>query len=260
MPKHRSVTVARHRSANGRVRPAPPPPRHRSRGQERAIPGWLEMVLLLAVALVLSLAIKTWFVQMFFVPSESMEPLLLVDDRILVQKVSYWAGDVERGDVVVFEDPGGWLQDAEEPQGLQKLLSAVGLYPTGGHLVKRVIGIGGDTVACCDSDGRVTVNKVALDESSYLPPGVDPSDQEFSVRVPEGRIWLMGDNRSNSEDSRFHRDLPGGGTVAVDRVVGKVWAVVWPLRRLDHLTTPATFEQDFDGSDPVARGSRPGVG
>jgi signal peptidase I len=248
MPKHRSVTVARHRSANGRVRTAPPPPRHRSTGPERAIPGWLEMVLLLVVALVLSLAIKTWFVQMFFVPSESMEELLQVDDRILVQKVSYWGGDVERGDVVVFEDPGGWLQDTQEPTGLRRLLVAVGLYPTGGHLVKRVIGVGGDTVACCDSEGRVTVNGVALDESSYLPPGVDPSEQEFSARVPEGRIWLMGDNRSNSEDSRFHRDLPGDGTVSAERVVGKVWAVVWPISRVDLLTTPDTFDQDFSTS------------
>ncbi len=248
MAKHRSAAVAAQRAANGRLHTAPPAPRHRSTGPERTIPGWLELVLLLAVALLLSLAIKTWFVQMFFVPSESMEPLLLVDDRIVVQKVSYWGGgEVDRGDVVVFEDPGGWLQDTQEPQGPRKILAAVGLYPSGGHLVKRVIGVGGDKVACCDSEGRVTVNGVALDEASYLPPGVAPSDRGFSVRVPKGRIWLMGDNRSNSEDSRFHRDLPGDGTVSVDRVVGKVWAVVWPLRHIDHLTTPETFEQDFEG-------------
>jgi signal peptidase I len=242
MAKHRSATVARLRSANGRVRTAEPP-RHRSDAPQRTVPGWLEFVLLLAVALALSLVIKTWFVQMFFVPSESMEPLLQVDDRLLVQKVSYWAGDVERGDVVVFEDPGGWLQETEEPEGLRRLLAAVGLYPTGGHLVKRVIGVGGDTVACCDDEGRVTVNGVALDETSYLPPGVDPSDQEFSVRVPDGRIWLMGDNRSNSEDARFHRDLPGDGTVSTDRVVGKVWAIVWPLGHASVLDRPDTFDQ-----------------
>ncbi len=249
MARHRAAAPATRQPADARPR-ASSGAKHRSTGAAaRTLPGWLELVLLLAVALVLSLVIKTWFVQMFFVPSESMQPLLQVDDRIMVQKVSYWAGDVERGDVVVFEDPGGWLQDTEEPEGLRRLLAVVGLYPTGGHLVKRVIGVGGDTVRCCDSEGRVTVNRVPLDESSYLPPGTDPSDLEFSVRVPEGRIWLMGDNRTNSEDSRYHRDLPGGGTVSVDRVVGKVWAIVWPLGHAQLLSRPETFDQSFDQTD-----------
>jgi signal peptidase I len=211
----------------------------------RTMPVWGETVLLLVLALVLSAIVKTFFVQMFFVPSGSMMPLFVDNDRILVQKVSYWAGSVHRGDVVVFDDPGGqWLRSEGTPQlnTAQKALSKVGLYPTGGHLVKRVIGIGGDHVACCDSRGRVTVNGVPLDEGSYIMKGSSPSDKRFDITVPKGRLWVMGDNRSNSEDSRFHQDLPGHGTVPDDDVVGKVWAIVWPLGRAHLLDEPATFE------------------
>jgi signal peptidase I len=212
--------------------------------KHRRIPGWLELILLLAIALVLSIVVKSFLVQMFFVPSESMEPLFVKDDRILVQKMSYWSGDVERGDVVVFEDPGGWLGPGPELNPFQKVLSAVGLYPTGGHLVKRVIAVGGDEVACCDDRGRVTLNGVPLEESPYIKEGTRPSERQFRMTVPEDRLWVMGDNRANSEDSRYHRDLRGKGTVPVDRVVGKVWAVVWPLNRFDVVDTPETFEQE----------------
>jgi signal peptidase I len=211
----------------------------------RPLPVWAETIVLLVLALVVSAVIKTFFVQMFFVPSGSMRPLFVDDDRILVQKISYWTGSVQRGDVVVFDDPGGrWLGSEGVPRlsPLQKGLSEVGLYPTGGHLVKRVIGIGGDRVACCDASGRVTVNGVPLDEKSYVMPGSPPSERPFHVTVPKGRIWVMGDNRSNSEDSRFHRDLPGNGTVPDRDVVGKVWAIVWPLSRAHLLHEPATFE------------------
>jgi signal peptidase I len=211
--------------------------------QRRRIPAWLEMLLLLVVALGLSLVIKTFFVQMFFVPSESMEPLFVEDDRILVQKVSYWTGDVQRGDVVVFRDPGGWLGSQPVLNPAQKALSLVGLYPTGGHLVKRVVAVGGDEVACCDAEGRVTVNGVPLEEESYLQGGVKPSDRRFTMTVPDGRLWVMGDNRSNSEDSRYHADLEGGGTIPEDAVVGKVWAVVWPPGRFDVIDRPDTYEQ-----------------
>jgi signal peptidase I len=219
--------------------------RHAGESRRRHIPLWLETVLLLVIALVVSAIVKTFFVQMFFVPSGSMRPLFVDNDRILVEKVSYWTGDVQRGDVVVFDDPGGRWLGAEGQQHLtplQKVLSEVGLYPTGGHLVKRVIGVGGDQVACCDAQGRVTVNGVPLNEQSYLMTGAKPSERRFDVTVPPGRIWVMGDNRSNSEDSRFHRDLPGGGTVPAKDVVGKVWAIVWPLDRAKLLHEPTTFE------------------
>ena len=212
--------------------------------KRRRVPVWLETLILLAVALAVSALVKTFFVQMFFVPSGSMMPLFINDDRILVEKVSYWDGEVERGDVVVFADPGGeWLGQAGDVplNGFQTALSKVGLYPTGGHLVKRVIGVGGDRVRCCDKKNRVTVNGVPLEEDDYVMDGFSPSNRKFDVTVPEDRLWVMGDNRSNSEDSRFHQDLEGEGTVPESAVVGKVWAVVWPLSRFSTLETPSTF-------------------
>ena len=211
--------------------------------KRRSVPLWLETVLLLVLALAVAAVVKTFLVQMFFVPSGSMRPLLTNDDRILVEKLSYWGdGHVERGDVVVFADPGGrWLGPTMvEPTGAQKVLARVGLYPTGGHLVKRVVAVGGDRVTCCDRKGRVRVNGVPLDED-YVSAGAEPSERDFDVEVPDGRIWVMGDNRDNSEDSRFHQDLPGGGTVPESAVVGKVWAVVWPVNRFHLLDTPTTY-------------------
>jgi signal peptidase I len=163
-----------------------------------------------------------------------------------VQKVSYWGDNgPKRGDIVVFKDPGKWLNDDETRTArnpITKTLEAVGLYPSGGHLVKRVIGIGGDRVKCCDAKGRVTVNGKALDESSYLPKGTLPSEDPFDVRVPEGHLWVMGDNRSDSYDSRGHMGSPGGGFVSDDLVVGKVWALIWPWKRAERIHTPATFK------------------
>ncbi len=212
--------------------------------KRRHVPVWAETIVLVAVALVVSAVIKTFFVQMFFVPSGSMKPLLVEDDRILVEKISYW-GDarVERGDVVVFEDPDGkWLGPlASDPTMVQRVLTRVGLYPAGGHLVKRVVAVGGDEVMCCDKAGRVNVNDVPLEEEDYLAAGAKPSVRKFEVIVPTDRLWVMGDNRPNSEDSRFHQDLPGGGTVPESLVVGKVWAVVWPISRFDRLERPDTF-------------------
>ena len=219
----------------------------------RRIPVWLELVLLVVIALVVSVTVKTFVVQMFFVPSESMEPLFIDNDRILVQKVSYWGNDVQRGDVVVFKDPGGWLGPPPALNPFQKVLSTVGLYPTGGHLVKRVIAVGGDRVKCCDKRGRVTVNGVALDESDYIMSGAQPSSKPFDVRVPDGRLWVMGDNRANSEDSRYHQDLRGNGTVPVSDVVGKVFAIVWPLSRIHLVKRPDTFDQQALQKDPLSR-------
>jgi signal peptidase I len=211
----------------------------------RQLPVWQEMALLLAIALVLAVVIKAFFMQAFYIPSASMDDTLVKNDRILVQKVSYWGGGgPHRGDVVVFADPGGWL-DASESRGpgglIPRGLEAVGLYPTGGHLVKRVIGVGGDEVKCCDKQGRILVNGVPLNEKSYLAPGDKPSLIDFDVKVRQGYIWVQGDNRSDSADSRVHLGDPGGGQVPADDVVGKVFAVVWPLDHAKLLHTPATF-------------------
>jgi signal peptidase I len=211
------------------------------RQDRKKLAWWQETLVLLVLALVTSIVLKTFFVQMFFVPSASMRPTLKEQDRILVEKISSWDGEVERGDVVVFEDPGGWLGVAPEPTGIQALLSLIGLYPDGGHLVKRVIGVGGDTVACCDKQGRVTVNGQPVDEDAYLRQGVQPSQKEFEVTVPEDAIWVMGDNRANSQDSRFHMEQPGRGTVPDERIVGRVWAIVWPTDRLELLDRPPSL-------------------
>jgi signal peptidase I len=212
---------------------------------KKQLPLWQETGLLLVIALVLAVVIKTFFVQAFYIPSASMEPQFIQNDRILVQKVTYWgSAGPKRGDIVVFEDPGGWLDAAETRTAnnpLTKGLEAVGLYPTGGHLVKRVIGIGGDRVICCDAQGRITVNGKALNETSYLPKGAKPSLDRFDERVPAGDLWVMGDNRGDSFDSRGHMGSPGGPFVSTKLVVGRVWALVWPWKRMEIIHRPKTF-------------------
>jgi signal peptidase I len=225
----------------------PVEPKHRkSSGSKRPMPFWQELALLLTIALVLAIGIKALFLQAFYIPSGSMNDTLVFNDRILVQKVSYWGSAApERGDIVVFEDPGGWLDRNEVPQPrsvVSKTLEVFGLFPTGGHLVKRVIGVGGDVVTCCDKQGRVTVNGTPLRERDYLAPGERPSLITFEQEVPDGYLWVMGDNRSQSADSRVHLGDPGGGFVPVSNIVGKVFSVVWPLDHAKLVGRPETFE------------------
>ena len=211
----------------------------------KSMPLWQETILLLGLALVLALVIKSLFVQAFYIPSPSMEPLFIKNDRILVQKVSYWGGATpSRGDIVVFKDPGGWLNGVDTtPLGpVTELMEKVGLYPTGGHLVKRVIGVGGDRVVCCDAKGRITVNGKALNEKAYLPKGTAPSQIKFDQTIPKHHLWMMGDNRSFSYDSRGHMGGPGGGFVSDDLVVGKVFTLIWPWERAKFIHRPDTFE------------------
>ena len=211
--------------------------------KKRQLPVWQESILLVLTAMVMAVIVKTFFLQAFYIPSESMEPTMLVDDKILVQKVSYWGGDVSRGDIVVFDDPGGWLGPEESRHAsnfVQSALEKVGLFPTGGHLIKRVIGVGGDTVACC-TDGKLTVNGIKLDEPYVLDESVT-KDQTFKVKVRDGHLWVMGDNRGNSSDSRAHQGDPGGGQVSEKAVVGKAWVRVWPLGRAGFIHKPKTFE------------------
>jgi signal peptidase I len=191
---------------------------------------------------VLALIIKTFFVQAFYIPSGSMEQTLDVNDRILVEKVSYWFGEPQRGDIIVFKDPGDWLgaEGGSQPSNpLTKALSFIGLYPEGGHLVKRVIGVGGDHVRC--HDGVVQVNGVNLDEKSYVTLAPEACAGFWSVNVPQGKLWVLGDNRENSADSRAHMGDPGGGFIPVDDVVGKVFVTVWPVDRWRVFHRPDTF-------------------
>src|SRR3954462_10711695 len=168
-----------------------------------------ETVILLVVAVGLAIVVKTFFVQAFYIPSGSMEPGLKINDRILVEKPSYWTGGPQRGDVVVFKDPGDWLGEGEDagPTGaLASTLAKVGLYPSGGHLVKRVIGVAGDTIVCCDDLGRLSVNGTSVDEKGYTLPGeIDQHDCfgpmtgncSWTVGpVPKGTVFVMGDNRA----------------------------------------------------------------
>ncbi|UYM04412.1 signal peptidase I [Solicola gregarius] len=224
-----------------------------ARPKKKHLPLWQETLLLLGVALILALIVKTFFVQAFYIPSGSMEPTLIKNDRILVEKVSYWGGDIDRGDVVVFDDPGDWLdneQSSEPSNVVQKGLELVGLYPSGGHLVKRVIGVGGDKVTYCGGATRVKVNGQLIDEP-YLPGGGEgfeipkASKPDCStVPVPEGELWVMGDNRANSADSRAHTGGPGGGTISVDEVVGKDWLIVWPWDRIGTVSDHHAFDND----------------
>lgn len=234
------------------VRPSP--------SKRRQLPVWQETLLLLGTALLLAIVLKAFFLQAFYIPSQSMEPGLVENDRILVQKVSYWgSAGPERGDVVVFKDPGGWLSagDITGPQTWPaRGLAKVGLYPSGGHLVKRVVGIGGDVVTCCDAEGRLSVNGHTLNEDDYVVPGAEcatPGTRpacELSVGpIPDGYLLVMGDNRANSSDSTAH--LCGGnqtecsatrGLVAVDDVVGRVFAVAWPRDRLTWVEPSSTFD------------------
>ena len=211
--------------------------------QKRQLPVWQESILLVATAMVMAIVVKTFFLQAFYIPSESMEPTMLVNDKILVQKVSYWAGDVKRGDIVVFDDPGGWLgpEDSRRASNpFQRALETVGLFPTGGHLIKRVIGVGGDEVKCC-TDGKLTVNGTKLDEP-YLLDESATKDKTFNVKVPEAYLWVMGDNRGNSADSREHMGDPGGGFISDKTIVGKAWLRVWPLGRSGFIRKPDTFQ------------------
>ncbi|SDQ76046.1 signal peptidase I [Quadrisphaera sp. DSM 44207] len=221
-------------------------PAHSRRRSGGLLPALRETVVVLVAALVLSLLVKTFIGQAFFIPSISMEQTLLVGDRVLVSKLTPGPFDLERGDIVVFKDPGGWLDPVAEPQrgpvgaAVAAVLTFVGILPqdSGEHLVKRVIGLPGDEVACCDEQGRVTVNGEPLEEV-YISEGDAPSELDFSVQVPQDRLWVMGDHRAASEDSRYHLDLAGSGTVPVENVVGRAALLVWPLSRLGGLSEHA---------------------
>jgi len=210
-----------------------------------------ESVVVVVLALLLSLIVKTWLLQAFFIPSMSMENTLVVGDRVIVNKLVPSPVSLKRGDVVVFEDPAHWLP-AQAPVQRSPLMGAlnsglvfVGLLPNdgSGHLIKRVIGLPGDHVVCCDSNDKITVNGLRLIEP-YVFPGDSPSQEAFDITVPPGRVWVMGDHRSDSADSRPHDEKSGGvkGSVPESLIVGRAITVVWPVRHWAWLSNyPETF-------------------
>lgn len=202
-----------------------------------------EVPIIVVSALVVSILIKTFLVHFFFVPSGSMQNTLGIGDRIAVNKFAAMFSDIKRGEVVVFKDPDNWLGTAPTPTGnvitrdLKRAMVDVGVLPDPAtqYLVKRVVGVGGDHVVCCDVKGRLQVNGISINEN-YLFPGNTPSDSKFDVTVPKGFIWVMGDHRAASADSRFHLDDIHKGFVPLSDVVGRAEFVVWPLNRISFLS------------------------
>jgi signal peptidase I len=226
---------------------------------------WRELPVLIIVALAIALLIKTYVVQAFWIPSGSMENTLEIGDKILVNKLVYHFRSIQPGDVVVFDGTGSWenAPPAAKPSSdplvraydatLKPLFGSVaglfGTEPGQTDFIKRVIGVPGDHVVCCNAQGLVTVNGVPLHEQSYLYPGSVPSDApagysgRFNITVPPGRLWVMGDNRPVSDDSRLRQADPGHGTIPESQVIGRAFMIVWPASRWRILPIPSTFSQ-----------------
>jgi signal peptidase I len=212
-----------------------------------------ELPFLILIALVLALLIKTFLVQAFFIPSGSMENTLHIGDRVLVNKLVYRIRDVHRGEIIVFRGPTSWQDSPEftssEPSNpiskfFHDIGSALGVAaPSSKDFIKRVIGVAGDHVACCDAKGHVTVNGHPLTEDSYLYPGAKPSETNFDVTVPKGRLWVMGDHRNMSADSRAHISDGQNGTIPTGNVIGRAFIRVWPPGDWGTLGVPGTFHQ-----------------
>jgi signal peptidase I len=200
-----------------------------------------DVVIILIAAVIVSMAVKTFVVRSFYIPSESMTNTLQKQDRILVNELIPALFPLHRGDVVVFRDPGGWLPPSTSParpplvEAGDWLLSLVGLSApdSDDHLIKRIIGLPGDHVVCCNGIGQLTVNGVPVDETPYtkLAPSDPASAIPFDVTVPEGSLWVLGDNRNQSKDSRYNTDQPGRGFVPIDNVVGRAFVITWPFDR-----------------------------
>jgi signal peptidase I len=198
-----------------------------------------DVLVIFGIAILVSFLVKTFLVRSFFIPSASMEQTLMIDDRVIVNELVPKAVAVDHGDIVVFKDPGGWLpaRPPVEVTGIQAgtewVLSLFGLASpdSNDHLIKRVIGLPGDTVQCCSADGKIIVNGVPISEPYITIPAGETraSAIDFNVTVPEGSLFVMGDNRYNSKDSRYNTDKPGGGFVGMDNVVGRAFVLSWPM-------------------------------
>lgn len=227
--------------------------RRRTRGVKLFV---RDIIIIFLAAIVISVGIKAFLIRSFYIPSGSMQDTLQIDDRIIVNELVPDVIPLEHGDIVVFRDPGGWLAPRHEPQqnwfvaSVDWVLSVVGLSApdSNDHLIKRVIGLPGDTVECCNAFGQMSVNGVPLDEPYLkLGPGVTKvSGTDFSVTVPKGSLWVMGDNRYDSADSRYNTNKPGKGFVPIENVVGRAFLVSWPI---DHWAWLDNYPTVFAGLD-----------
>ena len=201
-----------------------------------------ELPVLVVVALVVSLLIKTFVVQFFYIPSGSMENTLQIKDRVAVNKIPFISKTINRGDVVVFRDPNNWLPEIVD-YGTNKYVAkaksalvAVGVLPNPAkqYLVKRVIGVAGDHIVCCTKNEKLSINGVEVTEP-YIYAGNKPSEMKFDVTVPAGKIWVMGDHRGASADSRYHQEDVNKGFVPLSKVTGRVVAVIWPFKDITYV-------------------------
>ncbi|PSL39777.1 signal peptidase I [Labedella gwakjiensis] len=219
-----------------------------------------DLLVIFVVALLVSFLVKTFLIRSFYIPSGSMQNTLQIDDRIIVNQLVPEVVPLSRGDVIVFRDPGGWLDSAPEPErspvveAIDWTLGLVGLTSPDNdeHLIKRLIGLPGDHVVCCNTLGQMSVNGVPLDEPYVLLPDASSpvSKDAFDVVVPEDSLWVMGDNRWNSKDSRYNTSTPGGGFVPIDDVVGRAFVVSWPMSHWAWLDDyPSVFDAVPDPAD-----------
>jgi signal peptidase I len=233
--------------------PDPPVPDSDRQPTGRRKKSWRQLMMVVVAAIVVMLLIKAFVVQVYRIPSSSMENTLLTGDRVLVNKLVYHVRGIARGDIVVFSGHGSWGSTTGAPDPFPPgnpllrvaydVLADIGVYSTQTYYIKRVIGLPGDHVACC-RDGKMTVNGIPLDEKSYLFPGASPSTLQFSIVVPRGRLWVMGDDRAISDDSRGHMtSAPEHGTIPESQVVGRAFLVIWPFSQFGDLPIPGPFQQ-----------------
>ena len=222
-----------------------------------------ELAIIVAAAVVLTLLVKAFVVQVYRIPSASMENTLLPGDRVLVNKLVYHFRGIDRGDIIVFSGAGSWgnLDGSPVPpppsnpvvRFFDAVLADVGIHNNTTYYIKRVIGLPGDHVACC-TNGLMTVNGVPLHEAGYIFPGAPASAYQFNITVPRGRLWVMGDNRNFSDDSVLHdKDgFPDHGTVPISGVSGRAFLIIWPVSRIGDLPIPGTFKQAALNAAPAA--------